>query len=597
MSSSPPNGGSITRGVKVLCDGFGWLEDAAEEAAARHDVIALTEAQVARAWADPSPDWWRAAVPEGWEPDVALFTCPEYRAAPPRLDALPCPVALWVGDWLANAQAVGWIADQAELVLADAVGARALRRAGVRNVAELSPWTFRPGVHVPDWDAPAERDIGFLGSVSGAVQHERNRWLGRLAQLPGDVRVELDDRRSGADAVRFLQRSRIAFNFSLTGDVNLRAFEAAACGALTMIDAGAAQQAARWFELGTEIVVYDEHDLEDQIAHLLDHEDERMAIAEAGWRRVQQHGPQQRMQQLLRQLEALAAGGRRVRVGAARAGGAAAAYALSVAPAAEDLGGVERLLDDAETAHPDDPAVQVHRARLYAFLFARRDERAATALRWSDDHLRRALELDPRDAVARLCRAQLVAAVQPGERARTMALELADDLRAGRAVARADRIPILDPMGEQILRQRAILADRDPQRELSRLTLVRALRLAAECSEDPGPRAELLTEAVALAPDDPSIRLDLVVCCFSLAPETAIAHTRLLLASQPINPAVWMLHAHALVAAGRHEEAASFGAEVELLAARAQVDDEHLRRVRAAVALARAHRPLVPAPA
>lgn len=582
-------------GVRILCDGFRWLADAADVAASRHDVVVLSEEAIAGAWADPRPDWWRDAVPAGWEPDVALFTCPEYHAAPPQLGTLPCPVALWVGDWYVNAQALGWIADQVELVLADAVGVRALRRAGIAHVAELCPWTFRPSVHTPDWDATPERDVGFLGNFSGAVQHERNRWLARLAALPGDARVELGSGLFGDDYVRFLQRSRISFNLSLTGDVNMRCFEAAACGAMTMIDAGAAAQVARWFEPGREIVVYDEHDLEDRIAHFLHREDERLEIAHAGWRRVQQHAPRQRMERLLAALEELAAGGRRVTVSAACAGGAAAAYALSVEPTATDLTGHERLLDAAEQADPGDPASQVARARLYAFIFARQDERAAAALRWSDDHLRRALELDPRDAVARLCRAQLVAAVEAGPRAAAMALELAGDLRAGRAVAHADRIPIQDPLSEQVQRQRAILADGDPRRDLTRLTLVRALRLAATCTPEPRPRAELLTEAVALAPEDPSIRLDLAVCCFSLAPVTALAHTRLLIADQPINPAVWMLHAHALVAAGRHEEAVAFGAHVERLAERVQVDADHLARVRAAVALARPHHAVAPA--
>lgn len=573
--------------MKILSDGFGWLADAADLAAARHDVVALTEADVAAAWSDPRPDWWRRLVPDGWVPDVAVFTAPEARPAPPHLAALPCPVALWVADWELNPQAIGWIADQVELVLVERPGVRALRRAGIRNVAELSPWTYRPHLHRPDPGAPAERDVGVLGTIGDPA---RERWLGRLAELPEAIAVEIAPGGDEAADARFLQRSRIVVEPALTGGLGPRCLQAAACGALVIVDAAGADEAARWFRPDAEIVVCDEAELADRIACLLAHEDERAAIAAAGCRRAAEHAPRRRMEQLLARLERLAAAPRTAVPATPRAAGAAAAYALSVAPQAADLSGPDQLLDAAERAAPDDAAVQVVRARLYARLAARGDRDAASAIRWAEDHLRHALAIDPRDAVARLSLAQLAAAREDADGARSQALSLAGDLRAGRAAAHGDRIPLHDRRADQLLRQRALARGDDPRRELARLTLVAALRLAAGCTRQPGRRAELLTEAAGLAPEDPSIRVDLAVCCFALAPETAIAHTRLLLAARPVNPAVWMLHAHALVAAGEHDEALAFGEHVERLARRIHVSAEHLARVRAAVALARPHR-------
>jgi hypothetical protein len=571
--------------MRILADTCEWLAPVAHELDAAHDVVRLDPAAVQRAWVNPDADWWRRAVPGGWVPDVAVFTTPEYRPLPPLLSALPCPVVLWVGDWYVNGQAVGWVADQVELLLADATGVGALRRAGVRaEVAELCPWTFEPEAHRPDWDAEPLRDVGFLGNFGDALQARRNRWLERVARMDPALRIDLGTGRFGADYARWLQTSRITFNYSLTGDVNMRSFQAPACGSMTLINADAAAETARWFELGREVVVYDDSDLEDVIAHYLHHEDERAAIARAGWARVQEHGPSARQDALVALLADVAARGRRGDLPpTSRAANASARHAVSVAdPAvapgyaavlratpggaagALALAGAELLV--AQAAGPDaGPAVA----------------RAAAAL---DDAGRQ----DPQCATTTLANAQLLQLVGQAEGAHAQAFALAEAIADGAAVARPDRLPLVDAIPWRRDRQDILHADPDPEPALSRRLLVEALELAAKTTDDPVHRSRLLATALReSATPAPALRLRLAIALLAYRPAAALEHTEIVVAELPLSTLGWTAHAHALLAADRPEDALAFVADRHELAQRITTDPAALAQLDAIVASVR----------
>jgi hypothetical protein len=245
----------------------------------------------------------------------------------------------------------------------------------------------------------------------------------------------------------------------------------------------------------------------------------------------------------------------------------------------------ELLLEPADRADPRDGAVQVARATLYAALAGSGHAQAVEAVGWADEHLLRAIAIDGADAVARLSRAQLVSAAGEAEAALGMALALAGDLRAGAAVAQPDRLPLVDSLAWRTRRQAAILSGEDPRPELSRLTLVATLRLAATLSgDDLEARAALLTEAVELSGDDPVVRMELAICLLSLRPAEAVAHSAHVVVRLPINVVGWQLHARALTMAGRTADAVAFTAACERTAQRVQVDAGLLDSLRAITA-------------
>lgn len=574
--------------MRILCNQLSWLGPATGVLCDRHDVVLLDEEAIRDTWETPDEGWWRRVVPDGWVPDVALFCTPEYVPLPPLLSALPCPVVLWVGDWYANWQGVSWIGDQVELVLADATGVAALRLAGFSDVAECCPWTFDPRLHRPDWEAEARRDVGFLGNLNEALQARRNRWLGRLTQLPGDIDVELSTGVFGDDYARFMQQSRITFNFSLTGDVNMRAFEAPACGSMTILNSDAAEQASRWFELGREIVIYDEDNLEDVIAHYLRHDDERRTIARAGWERVQEHGPLQRLDTLIAHLERVAGQGRR-RVAAlagprntSRQLGQSAMLALSVADL-EALAGYEIALSRAELNEPDEPSIQLAFAVLYSTLAEAGHPQGPQAIIWAGEHLERAIRHDPRDAVVALARAQLMHALGDLPVAHAMARALIVDILARRSVARADRLPLIDSVGWRAARQEALLVEEDPEPELTRLVLIETLKLAADSCSVGEERANHLAAALAASAGDARVRLRAAIALLAVDPATALVHSERVVRDLPINGVGWTAHARGLVACDRLDEAAAFVAQRLELARRVFVPEPMLAQLRASV--------------
>jgi tetratricopeptide (TPR) repeat protein len=564
--------------MRILCNGFGWFDVAAAQAQAQHDVVIVTPEVVLAAWRSGSADWWREIAPDDWAPDVALFCCPEYNLAPPRLADLPCPVALWVGDWYANADAVQALAPQVDLVLADATGVAALRRGGVERVDECCPWTFDPRLHRPDWDVPPARDVGFLGNVNDAIQHDRNRWLARLADLPGDISVHAGTGRHGEDYVRYVQESRITFNRSVTGDVNMRCFEATACGSLVLVDRASLPEVSRWFEPGREVVPYGDDDFEQVVAHYLEHEDERLAIARAGWERVQQHAPAPRLEGLLERLEELAQAGisRPLTHTTAAAGAGAAVQALTLAdPAPWEE--VEELFDAAEAKSTGDSAVHVNRAALYYTYAGAEADVAPRAVPWASEQLTRALELNPEDAVAMLNRIELARAIGATDAVRAAAEDLAGRIDAGRAHAAPGRLAL--PLAVTRVRlawQAALLSGAGVEAQLTRLVLAEACRLAGETHEDPAARARWYARSLACFVTPETRSGHAVALLQSGDGAGALRELEALLDERPLSPDAWPAYAGLLVAMGRATDAREFVDRCCRLAARVEFPGSHV---------------------
>jgi len=93
----------------------------------------------------------------------------------------------------------------------------------------------------------------------------------------------------GVEMYGLLSRSKVVFNKhtdAAKGDVgNMKMFEATGVGTCMLVDRGV--NMGELFEEGREVVVYDSlEDCLEKAAWLLEHEDERRAIAEAGQRRT-----------------------------------------------------------------------------------------------------------------------------------------------------------------------------------------------------------------------------------------------------------------------------------------------------------------------
>ncbi len=138
-----------------------------------------------------------------------------------------------------------------------------------------------------DHALPRQYDVAFVGNIDRA--HQATPRARRLALLASRYKTnDFAQPAMPADVGRIYSQAKIVFNTSISGDVTMRLFEGAACGALVVSDATAAGNGGDLLLTpGEEYVLYaDDADLVAKIDHYLAHDDERQRIATAGQTRV-----------------------------------------------------------------------------------------------------------------------------------------------------------------------------------------------------------------------------------------------------------------------------------------------------------------------
>ncbi len=175
--------------------------------------------------------------------------------------------------------------------------------AGYQQAVEHQQVYWLPLAAAPDihrrLDLPPRYDVGFVGNISRA--HRGTERARRLRLLASRFRTNDFWQFYPPDTIaEVYSQSRLVFNLSLAGDVNMRVFEGSACGALVITDL-IANGLSELFDIGKEIVTYsDEAEMLDQIDYYLAHDDERARLAEAGYRRTQaDHTYARRAQQVV----------------------------------------------------------------------------------------------------------------------------------------------------------------------------------------------------------------------------------------------------------------------------------------------------------
>ena len=253
-----------------------------------------------------------ARLPRGWTPDLFVWVDGGPSFLPADLGRLDCPTVALVGDshtqmdWrLAYARCFTHV-----LCTFNRQHVPLFRAGGCARVDWL-PAACDPDIHRA-FDVTPAFDVAFVGQTLRQWHPDRVRLLERLIAAGLDVHVSSKILEEMALA---FSRGRIVFNRSLAGDLNMRVFEALACGRLLLTDRLAPEAGLE--ELFTDrvhLVTYDEDDLEALARHYLDHPSEREAIARAGREEVlARHTYRHRVTAL---LDAVAEG---ERAGAARA--------------------------------------------------------------------------------------------------------------------------------------------------------------------------------------------------------------------------------------------------------------------------------------
>ncbi|MBI4611269.1 MAG: glycosyltransferase [Candidatus Rokubacteria bacterium] len=226
-----------------------------------------------------------ARLPAGWTPDALLWWALEYTVVPPDLCRAPMPSIALLNDWNFNLWGTAGVLGMFDLVLTDRPGARILPGLGYDHIEAWRAHSFDPTFHRRLAGIPRDIDILFVGNLNGEIYRERCRYVARLASLADQYRVAIAGGVHGEPYVRLLNRARIVLNHGYRHELNMRAYEAAACGALLLQERG--NELEEIFSDGVHAVFYGEDDLEELLDYYLEHEAARAAVAERGCARIQ----------------------------------------------------------------------------------------------------------------------------------------------------------------------------------------------------------------------------------------------------------------------------------------------------------------------
>ncbi len=227
-------------------------------------------------------------LPAGWRPDFVVLDL-HYTTIPQCLWQAPVPLIGLATDWNWLWHAERRLLRHVDLILTDTQGVERLAQEGIHHTWAANLFGLEAGwlSATPATDSKRDIDVLFAGNMHPAVQRERLAWLGRLASIGEHWNVSIVRGVFDEDYRNLARRARIIFNRSIRGECNMRAFEAAAAGALLFQEEGNREIGA-YFRDRQECVLYNDQNLEELLNHYLEHEDERRGIAEAAQCRVEE---------------------------------------------------------------------------------------------------------------------------------------------------------------------------------------------------------------------------------------------------------------------------------------------------------------------
>ncbi len=236
-----------------------------------------------------------------------------YGPIPVDIAESPIPTLLVVSDWHENLTSVLAYAEAFDFVLGDQGLVDILQAKGLQHCAYWPSYALYPERSFLI-SPPLERiwDVAYVGSLNLALHPKREGYLKRLLQLADRYQIRVDTHLYGSEYNRLLNQSRLVFNYSIRGEMNLRAFEAAASGAVVLMeetnlevrnylpaDPNIGQTAAQ------ACILYNEANFEQQIIYYLEHETERQKIANAALQAIQNQSASHQFEKLLAFLPAV----------------------------------------------------------------------------------------------------------------------------------------------------------------------------------------------------------------------------------------------------------------------------------------------------
>lgn len=230
-----------------------------------------------------------AALPPHFRPDILLIYWPDQDPIPKDLHECPVPVVGVMSDYNLTLPFITGLWPFFDVFLVDRSGLDLFPRLSFADVRHFCQFSFKAPSHKLYPGTARALDVAFAGNLSPLVQRERAPWIERVRELTHlGITAEVQTNIFGEAYGRFLNRARIGFNRSIRGEMNLRAFEVPACGALLFMEEHNLE-VRDFLTPGEEVVLYNDDNFEDLVREYLADEPRRAKLAAAGHRRIQEY--------------------------------------------------------------------------------------------------------------------------------------------------------------------------------------------------------------------------------------------------------------------------------------------------------------------
>lgn len=258
--------------------------------------------------ADETATEFLARLAPEWQPDVVYCSFPEMYPPPLEIEHCPVTTVAAISDWNLYGPQLEYNLSRFDAVLSDLPATRRLKLFGAQTQFLFPLYSHR--THIHRWlDRPRETDVLFLGNLNHAIHRERGQVLEQVAKRSEGLRVVIDAGLPPEEYALRLNEAKIALNFGVRGEMNLRSFEAPACGALLFVEEDNAE-VFDWLEPWVHCIPYSLENVEARIRQWLADAEARERVAEAGRQRVLQLAAERRLDALFHWMGAVPRGER-----------------------------------------------------------------------------------------------------------------------------------------------------------------------------------------------------------------------------------------------------------------------------------------------
>lgn len=215
--------------------------------------------------------------PDNFQPDIIYFLFPEYYFIPIGLENCQAITFALVSDWNLNFIQLKDTVKIFDYIFTDKKGVKTFNDHSFDNVEYFPLFPLQ----VFDYEAfnklEKKYDICFIGNLNNNIQVERAKYLYNLAKLADKYNVIIQSNIYGDEYKKLISQSKITFNLSIRGELNIRVFESINARSLLLLEEDNLE-ADIFFKDSIHFVAYNQNNLFEKIDFYLKNDPKREEI-------------------------------------------------------------------------------------------------------------------------------------------------------------------------------------------------------------------------------------------------------------------------------------------------------------------------------